>query len=728
MSPRSASPAPLALALTLALLSLPVRGFAAEAYAHAYASADARDARTTRVFETVEVVGSKDQGYAAKRSSTATKTDTALRDVPQAITVVTSELIRDQAMQGMADVVRYVPGVGIAQGEGNRDTPIFRGNSSTADLFIDGMRDDVQYFRDLYNIDRVEALKGPNAMIFGRGGSGGLLNRVSKQADWSSHRSLALQLGSWNKRRASADFAEAINDQMALRVTGLVEDSGSFRDQYEARRRGINPTLSWAPGDNTRISAGFEHFEDDRTADRGIPSINGRPVDVDPSTFFGDPARSRATVDVDAFNLSVDHHFRNGASVRNRMRYANYDKFYQNVYPGTAFADGSVAISAYNNATLRRNLLNQTDLTFIAQTGAVQHTLLAGAEFGRQVTDNFRETGYFNGCPGSGGTVITLVRVPLSDPRYNGPLDFCQSASDADNHGVTTTAAVYIQDQMQFSSRWQAVLGLRQDRMSTELHNNRNGSTLEATDTPLSPRAGLIYKPRETLSFYASYSLAFLPRSGEQLASLSASNAALAPEKFRNVELGAKWDPRPGLAATAAIYRLDRSNVAVVDSLDATRLVLIEGKAQRVQGVELGLSGKLAERWSVMGAFAYQDGEILREVRSSATQVLAQGAQLAQLPRRSFSLWNRYDASRRWGVGLGLVARSAMYAAISNDVTLPGFARVDGAVFLRLSERLQMQLNVENLLDRNYVAIANSNSNISPGSPRAFNLGLNLDF
>jgi catecholate siderophore receptor len=712
----------LAATLMAGLLLPPV------ASADTSAAPEAGHGGKARTLDTVKVVGSRHEPYRAERSSTATKTDTALRDVPQAVTVITNAMIRDQAMQGIADVVRYVPGVGIAQGEGNRDTPIFRGNSSTADLFIDGMRDDVQYFRDLYNIDHVEALKGPNAMIFGRGGSGGLINRVSKQADWTSPRALSLQAGSWAKRRLTADFGDSLSDALALRVTGLFEDSEAFRDQYEARRRGLNPSVAWAPGDNTRLTAGLEHFEDSRTADRGIPSLNGRPVPVDPATFFGDPARSRATVDVDAFNLLLDHRFGNGARLRNRMRYADYDKFYQNVYPGTVFADRSVAISAYNNATQRRNLLNQSDLSLVARTGAVQHTLLAGVELGRQVTDNHRETGYFNGCPGSGGLVVTSVRVPVSDPRYRGAIDFCQSATDADNHGVATTAAVYVQDQIEFSPRWQAVLGLRYDRMRSQLRNNRTGVEIESLDTPLSPRAGLIYRPIEALSLYGSYSIAFLPRSGEQLASLSLTTAALDPEQFRNLELGAKWDIHPGLTATAAIYRLDRSNVAVVDPADATRLVLLGGVAQRVSGVELGLSGKFGERWSVMGAFAHQRGEILQEVRSSATQVLARGAQLAQLPRRSFSLWNRYDFSSRWGVGMGVVARSAMYAAISNDVTLPGFARLDGAVFLSLSERVKLQLNVENLLDKQYFSSANSNSNISPGSPRAFNLGLNLSF
>jgi outer membrane receptor for Fe3+-dicitrate len=165
----------------------------------------------------VEVHGQRD-GYATKNSRTATKTDTPLLDVPQSVTVVSQQQIKDLAIQGMADAVRYVPGIGITQGEGNRDGLVFRGNSSTADLFIDGMRDDVQYFRDVYNIDRIEAFKGPNAMIFGRGSPGGLLNRVSKVADWNTVRQIGLQVGSWDKRRLTADVNQSINETLSRTI------------------------------------------------------------------------------------------------------------------------------------------------------------------------------------------------------------------------------------------------------------------------------------------------------------------------------------------------------------------------------------------------------------------------------------------------------------------------------------------------------------------------------
>jgi catecholate siderophore receptor len=236
-----------------------------------------------------------------------------------------------------------------------------------------------------------------------------------------------------------------------------------------------------------------------------------------------------------------------------------------------------------------------------------------------------------------------------------------------------------------------------------------------------------VWKPAPEVSVYGSFSVAYLPRSGDQLSSLSESNKALDPEKYENFELGAKWQFSPELSATAAIYRLDRANVAVVDPEDATRLVLLPGDSQRVQGLELGLSGDIGERWHVFGGYAWQQGEITRDIRTSPTALLAKGTELAQLPRHSLSLWNRVDLGQRWGLGVGLLARSRSHASTSNAVTLPGYVRADGAVYYALTERVALQLNIENLFDLRYFGTANSDNNITPGSPRAFSLGLNLD-
>jgi catecholate siderophore receptor len=284
-----------------------------------------------------------------------------------------------------------------------------------------------------------------------------------------------------------------------------------------------------------------------------------------------------------------------------------------------------------------------------------------------------------------------------------------------------------VQDQIEFSPQWQAIVGLRYDRFEVDFHNKRTNEDLDSSDGLVSPRIGLVWKPTPEASIYGSYSVAYLPRSGDQLSSLSPSNEALDPEKYRNLELGAKWQLTPELSATAAVYRLGRANVAIVDEAHPTQLVLLAGDAQRVQGLELGLSGDIGERWHVFGGYAWQKGEITRDIRTSATAVLLEGTELAQVPRHSASLWNRVDLGERWGVGLGLLARSRSYASTSNAVSLPGYVRADAAVYFALTPTLGLQLNVENLFDLRYFGTANSDNNITPGSPRVFSLGLNLD-
>lgn len=660
------------------------------------------------------------KGYQAKTNTTAVKTDTKLIDLPQSLTVITQDLIKDQNMQSIADTIRYVPGVGIAQGEGNRDTPIFRGNSSTSDMYVDGIRDDVQYFRDLYNIERVDVLKGPNAMVFGRGGSGGLINRASKMADWSNTHEMNVQFGSFDKYRLTGDFDHAINDSFAVRLTSMWENARSYRDSFAAGRWGVNPTVSWRPSDQTKVTLGYEHYEDDRTADRGISSFKGRPVVTDASTFFGDPDRSPTGVTVDSFNALIDHDFGNGVALRNRTRYAIYDKFYQNIFPGAANATGTqVAISAYNNATQRENFFNQTDLTFALDTGPFQHKLLTGMEFGRQETDNFRNTGYFTHV----GPNTTSVNISLAEPIYKGNIAFRQSATDANNHGVATIAAGYVQDQIELSKHWQAIMGLRYDRFEVDFRNNLNGQNFSAYDDLVSPRGGLIYKPfGDNFSLYANYSIAYVPRAGEQLASLAVSNQALKPEEFRNYELGAKWDINPDFSTTVAFFQLDRLNAIATDPNNPTVSFLVDG--QRTRGIELGVNGNLTDAWKVIGGYAYQNAEYTQSLSSTAPA----GNSLAQVPEHTFSLWNRYDISQQWGVGLGSVYRSKMYAASDNAVTLPGFLRFDAAVYYKASKNIQLQVNIENLLDKEYYASANSNNNITPGSPIAVNAGVSMKF
>ncbi|WP_256573078.1 TonB-dependent siderophore receptor [Pseudomonas sp. CC6-YY-74] len=665
----------------------------------------------------------KRNAYGVERVRTATKTDTPLRNVPQAISVVTDEQIRDQSMKGMADVVRYVPGVQMAQGEGHRDAPILRGNATTADFFVDGMRDDVQYLRDLYNVERVEVLKGPSGMIFGRGGSGGLINRVTKQANWTDGREVGLTYGSWENRRMTGDFNQAVNERLALRLTALYEDSNSFRDHGELERWAITPTASFALSDATLIEVGYEHFEDDRTVDRGLPSFTrpghsrGEPLKVNESRYFGSPDDSFSTAEVDALNGRITHEFANGVLLTNQTRYADYAKFYQNVYPSAAYSatTNQVQLGAYNNATDRSNLINQTDLTLSGHALGFDHTLLVGTELSRQGTENFRESGFFNAAGTQKNTLVTP-----QNSTYQGPVVFRHGATDADNESVARTSAFYLQDQIELTQQWELLLGVRYDNFKVDVDDYKGGghTKLSSSDDLLSPRAGLIYKPLDNLSFYTSYSIAYVPRAGEQLASLSASNRSLDPEEFTNREIGVKWDINERLAATAALYHLERTNVATSDPSDPSRSILVDG--QLVRGVELSLTGNLSDAWQVTGGYAYQNSEMQTPG--------FEGNEIAQVPRDSFSLWNRYDFDPQWGVGLGMIYQSDVFAAADNKVVLPSFTRVDAAVYYKVSPDLRLQLNVENLLNEEYYASAHGNNNIMPGSPLALGLSANVAF
>jgi len=649
------------------------------------------------------------QSYATPVIS-GTKTSTPLRDVPQSVTVVTHQLIQDRLMTSMGDVIRYVPGVMLHQGENNRDQIIMRGNSSSADFFLDGVRDDVQYYRDLYNLDRVEALKGPNALMFGRGGAGGVVNRVTKEAGFAALREVDMQGGAFGNKRISTDFDQPISDNLAFRLNGIYENSGSFRNDVSLTRTGIAPSLTFMPSDATRISVSYENFHDARTADRGISSFQGRPADVDLSTFYGNPDDSHVRARVNIASANIEHRL-GTFTLRNRTLFGNYDRSYQNFVPGAVTADKArVALTAYNNATERQNLFNQTDFTGTLGTGPVRHTLLVGAEIGQQLTDNFRNTGFFN-------NTATSILVPYASPTITTPVTFRQSATDADNHLRTNVGAVYAQDQVELSPYLQIVGGLRFDRFDLRYHNNRNGDTLQRVDNLVSPRAGIVVKPVTALSLYGSYSVSYLPSSGDQFSSLTTITQQVKPEKFNNYEIGMKWDASSTLSLTTAVYRLDRTNTRSTDPNDPTRIV--QTGSQRTNGYEIGVNGQITPSWSIAGGYAHQDAFV-----TSATTAARAGAQVAQVPHHMLSLWNNVRFNDRTGAALGVVYRSAMFAAIDNTVTLPGFTELEAAAYVTLTHDLRLQLNIDNLLDTKYFANADSNTNISPGSPRAARLGI----
>lgn len=658
-------------------------------------------------------------GYRATRSATFTKTDTPLKEVPASVTVIPAELMKDQSMQNIADVIRYVPGATAHQGEGNRDQIILRGMSAGADLYVDGIRDDAQVFRDLYNLERVEVLKGAGGMIFGRGGAGGVLNRVTKKPVFGHVGEASLSLGQNSQLRASVDVGGKISDSAAWRLNAMGEGADSFRDGADLRRYAINPTITLLPSAQTALTLGFEHLRDERTADRGIPSQNGRPFNADLSTFFGNADQSNAHSYVDGAYAILDHDFGGGVQLKNSFRVTHYDKFYQNVFPATGVAvsaAGNVTLNAYNNANDRTNIFNQTDLTTKFKTGGLEHTLLTGLELGHQDSTNKRNTGFFGAGAGT-----TSTTVPASNPVATAT-SFRQAGTDANNNIKADIAALYVQDQIALSKEWKLLAGLRYDYFKASLDDRRTTTAavdLEHTDTALSPRLGLIWSPNRTSSYYASYSSSFLP-SAETLG-LAVNTANLDPENAKNYEIGGRWDLLPTLTLSAAVFRLNRNNVRNADGLGG---IVLTGQT-RTDGLEIGLQGEITRNWQVAAGYSHLDSRIIKA--SAAAGNLNHRPQL--VPENTLSVWNKVTLDGGWGAGLGVVYQSESFPNADNRVTLPAFTRADGALYYAFADgKTRLALNVENLFDKKYFPTADANNNISPGAPRNARLTLTTMF
>jgi len=527
-------------------------------------------------------------------------------------------------------------------------------------------------------------------------------------------RDFSLQAGMYGNRRLTGDFDQPLSNTAAVRVNGMYEHSDSFRDQVSVERYGITPTVTILPTSQTRVVVSYEYLHDRRTADRGITSFAGTPAAVDPSLFYGNPDDSHVRLDVHLGSATIEQRWRR-ATIRNRTVVAGYDRFYQNYVPGAASPDQTrVTLSAYNNTTDRTNVFNQTDVVVPATTGRFRHTVLVGAEVGRQLTDNFRNTGFFN-------NTATSVQVRFENPAISTPVTYRQSATDADNHVLARIGSAYVQDHVEVSRQVQFLGGVRFDQFDLSHHNNRNGETLSRVDNLVSPRAGLIFKPVTPVSIYGSYSVAYLPSAGDQFSSLTMITQQMKPEQLTNYEIGAKWDLFADLSFSTALYRLDRTNTRSTDPSDPTRIV--QTGSQRTSGYEFGVSGRVTRLWRMAGGYAYQDALV-----TSATTAARVGAQVAQVPHHTFSLWNNYQVHPRVGAALGVVYRSDMFAAIDNTVVLSGYTRIDAAAFVPLSKRARLQLNVENLFDKKYFANADNNTNISPGYPRVIRVALTTSF
>ncbi|MGH8437955.1 MAG: TonB-dependent receptor [Pseudomonas sp.] len=664
----------------------------------------------------------EEQSYKASESKSALRIDAPLRDIPQTVNVVPQSVIKDQGAQSMEDVLKNVPGIGLSNGDGQRDQVTIRGFSAIGDMYVDGLRDDALYYRDLSNVERVEVIKGPAAVLYGRGSSGGLINSVSKKPNFSPVQEVGVSFDSEGKRRTQFDagWADQQQGDKAFRITGALEDSDTFRDDGYIDRKAIAPTAFFKLSDDLDLTVGATYLYDKRLIDFGIPALGDRPVDVDRDKRFGaaDPDDDYVRSEVFSFTAGVDYRLNDDFTLSNTSRYYHYDLDRNNTLADTGpkrfvTASNGELLVKLNRGNVQRTedgWFNQTELKHQAQLAGMNHNLLYGVELGRQVKDQsvFRQN--------------NVARVPVFS---DGLVDVPFKGKLADK-GTTTqdTAGFYVQDLIELAPQWKALVGVRYDVFDQEYDDDFRGTKLSRTDTTWSPRVGLVFQPDQVQSYYVSVSRSYQPSS--EVFALSGPNQGLEPEETTNYEVGAKWDLLDSrLAVTAALFRLERTNMKTSDPANPGTLVL--SGEQRTDGFEATVSGQLTDKWQVYGGFAFLDAEITKS--NNFTNGVANEGQTPTLtPRTSANLWLVRSLTETWRVGMGANYVDERYTALDNVVVMPSYTTVDAALLYN-QPKWDAALRLRNVFDRDYYASAHGSVDlITPGAPRTLELSTNYRF
>ena len=646
----------------------------------------------------------------------ALKTPTPIINVPQSVVVVTSEEITRRGFTSIGDIVNHVPGLNTSQGEGHRDAVVFRGVRSTADFFLDGFRDDVQYYRPLYNLEQVEVLKGPNALLFGRGGTGGVINRVTKKGSLGDNfTDLGVAADTFGGVALQIDRNMSANETSAFRVNGYYESLENHRDFFDGDQIGFNPTAKLKLSEATVLDLSYEYIDQERFIDRGIPTgTDGRPVRALRDTVFGDPRLNTTELEANLFKALVQHRFSDTIKGNLSVFYGDYDKLYQNFYAAKynqAETPDEVTLDGYVDTTQRENFQISGNVITEFQTGNATHTLLVGVELIDTASDQDRFNTYFDTSESDKETFSISAGLPLALVGGRGTNsegqatinDFTLKLND-DTHVEIEASSVYVQDEIQLSEKFIAVLGVRYDEFDIEVDNVKSADVRSRKDDEVSPRAGLIYKPQENTSIYLSYSESFLPRSGEQFANINGDKNQLDPDTFENLELGIKWNVNEALSLSASLFEIDKKSPQVADS-DPSTLDVIESS---IEGFEVQIQGQLNAKWSINASYGYLDGEQVN--RSGST-----GLRPRELPENTISLWTSYQLTPKFGLGLGASYQEESFINNSNSATLPSYTRIDAAAYYEVSEDLSLQLHVENVSDRVYFPNSHSTHQASVG-------------
>lgn len=652
--------------------------------------------------EAPQSVGDLDQvTVSGVRSLLHDKLAESEQKAPQSITVVTHELLTAQGSTSLEDALRNVPGITLNAGEGaaRGDTVNLRGFSAFNDFFLDGVRDAAVYTRDDFDVESVEVLKGPSAVLFGRGSTGGAINQVSKAPVLHPFDEVTTELGSNDLYRATADLDTPIAPTAAVRLNLMGQSSAvAERDEVRNRRFGVAPSVAFGIGGRDSLILAYLHQQEDNIPDPGVPFVAGRPAPVPRGAFFGLDS-DRDTTHDDIVTARYRHAFNDDLTLADTLRYARYEFDYEFDSPvfsspvptaSTPLDTVLVGRDSPSSAGVITNLDDQIDLTAHFSTGPITHTLVTGVELAHQTSDLYRLQNPFN----SHNDWIPETPLLDPDPRETRPAEPVASTQRT----AAPSGGAYVIDTMGFGPYVGLTAGFRYDQFSATYHSLtlQTGAVqrLHELNRIGSPRAALIVTPTPRQTYYLSFGTSFDP-SAEAL-TLTTKTAALGPVKAKSYEAGAKTQWLDGgLMVTAAVFRTQVDNAQTNDP-DNPTITVLNGN-QRVDGVELQAAGHLTERWEIFSGYTYLNGRTL----ASGTAAYV-GKAMPNTARNALNLWTEYYLSSAWEIGGGGNWLSRRFADSAESAYIPGYVVWNAMVSYHASPRLSVRLNGFNLFNKLY--------------------------
>ncbi|MFJ4344659.1 TonB-dependent receptor [Pseudomonas sp. NPDC089401] len=650
----------------------------------------------------------EDDDPRAREVSTATRTSTPVRYVPQAIDTVKTRNVLDYGSDSLGKALEGIPNV--SSGADTRfDSVRIRGFEASNDFYLDGIRDDSQYIRDLHNIERVEVLKGPAAVLYGRGSQGGIVNRVSKAPERGRRSTIEAQGGSQDLRSLYADLSADPSDTVSLRLNLGNQDNNSFRDGIDGSRQLFAPSLSWQLTPELNWLVQYEYSRYNRTPDRGIPGVDGRPADVGRSTTYGDTQRDFIDDRAQSLRSRLNYQLNETWQLRHTLGLFKLDSEFDNTYL-TGYNPGNQTVTRqrWQQDLNTRNLFNNLEAEGDFTTLGLEHKLLLGLEFGNQRRD---PTLYTAAAVSAGGRPVPSLDLynPDRSLQHTGRM-----VVSSNNHTVVDSRGLYLQDQIRLNDQWQVLAGVRFDQFEVETTNKvRNLSEKQDSNTT-SPRLGVVYTPWRDHSFYASWSKTFAPVGGGLIGitpGAAGNTNDTGPELTRQKEIGVKsdWlDER--LTTTFAVYELELYNRRTRDP-NNPEITLLSG-LQRSRGIELTATGNLVGNWYVRGGIGVQDATVVKDNNG------LEGKRINDVAKRNASLFVTWKPELGWYAETGLTLVGERYADNQNTTLLPGYGRWDALAGFRTRE-WDVRAALSNIADKTYYSSATSAAQIQVGDPRS---------